>query len=593
MAGKPKKTGIIWQVALFFAVGMLTAGLITYLTQSRVSSGNVESSVENLAAEISEDVRLSFREYQAADWLLQYWYEHAGELEVDYDGGTAKEAATTEKYRALLKNHPMFSFRHATAEEVEALPPEDRKLFAEVLYSWLIARMDQIKIAYGVDYLFCVVAEDDFRTQFFLLSAAEDESQRGTEYGQVYPLGKVVTVAQEDQREAMRSAKESEGHLADAGSYVDYYSPLAMIGDRPVLIGMTYDLQNIWQVINQQTWRGVLLAVGYLLILSLICLALISFFVLQPLRKVQHNIRLYKETKDSSTVNENLSRIHSRNEIGQLSDDVMGMTKEIDDYLARIEKITGERERIVAELSLAARIQANMLPNTFPPFPDRTDFDIYASMDPAKEVGGDFYDYFLIDDRHLALAIADVSGKGVPAALFMMVSMILLHEAAAHETSPAAILREVNEKLLAHNRDGMFVSVWLGILDLETGTLTSANAGHEYPALRQPDGHFEISKNKHSLVLGAMNGIRFGEEQVRLAPGAKLFVYTDGLPEATDRSLQLYGLQRMQAALQQAEDGTPEEILRHVTADVAAFVGGAEQFDDLTMLCLVYRGPQG
>ena len=590
MAAKPKKLGIIRQVALFFAVGVLMTGAITYFTQHSTSYGNVKVSVENIAAEITEDVRLSFREYPAYEWLLEYWREHAGDMDVSYEDNNARGEKTAEKYRKLTESLPGISLRDVSAEMVEALSPEDQKLFAEVLYSRLIARMDQIKLAYRVDYLFCVVAEDDYRTQFFLLSAAEDESMRGTEYGQVYPLGHVVSLEgpHESQQQAMRFAKENEGHLADAGNYVDYYSPLSMIGDRPVLIGITYDLQGIWGMIDQQTLRGTLYAVGHHVFLSLICLALILFFVLRPLRKVQQNIRLYKETKDSAAVNDSLSRIRSRNEIGQLSDDVMGMTKEIDDYLERIEKITGERERIGTELALASRIQASMLPNKFP---ERADFDLYATMDPAKEVGGDFYDFFLLDDSHLAMVIADVSGKGIPAALFMMVSMILIHEAASRESSPSAILREVNDKICSHNPEEMFVTVWLGILDLKTGELTASNAGHEYPVLKQPDGHFEIIRNKHSLVIGAMGGIPFNELRATLSPGAKLFVYTDGLPEATDAQTQLFGLERMQASLRKAENGTPQEILKSVDADVAAFVGGAEQFDDLTMLCLEYRGP--
>ena len=250
-----------------------------------------------------------------------------------------------------------------------------------------------------------------------------------------------------------------------------------------------------------------------------------------------------------------------------------------------------ERERIEAELSLAARIQSESLQKEFPPFPDRQEFDIYASMDPAKEVGGDLYDFFLIDDDHLALVIGDVSGKGVPAALFMMLSLSLIRYVARTQSlSPAKILQTVNQEICDHNPAEMFVTVWLGILEISTGNMITANAGHEYPALKQPDGHFELVMDKHGLVIGGMEGLRYRETELHLQPGAKLFVYTDGVAEATNVREELFGTDRTIEALQDSEQGTPQEILETVDRHVRKFVGEAPQFDDMTMLCLEYRG---
>ena len=250
-----------------------------------------------------------------------------------------------------------------------------------------------------------------------------------------------------------------------------------------------------------------------------------------------------------------------------------------------------EKERISTELALATRIQASSLPKTFPPFPDRHEFDIYASMTPAKEVGGDLYDFFLVDDDHLCMVIGDVSGKGVPASLFMMLSSALIHHVAMGGQSPAKILQTVNAEICSRNPEEMFVTVWLGVLELSTGRLTAANAGHEYPALRQPDGSFELIKDKHGLVIGGMEGVRYRDYELQLQPGAKLFVYTDGVPEATSAAEELFGTERMVAALRSAEDGSTEEILQAVNQAVSAFVGNAMQFDDLTMMCLHYHGP--
>ena len=250
-----------------------------------------------------------------------------------------------------------------------------------------------------------------------------------------------------------------------------------------------------------------------------------------------------------------------------------------------------EKERISAELSLAARIQANSLPKVFPPFPERTEFDIYASMASAKEVGGDLYDFFLIDEDHLGLVIGDVSGKGVPASLFMMVATSLIRNAAMSGAGAAAALQTVNAQICARNPEEMFVTVWLGILEISTGKLTAANAGHEYPTLKAPHGRFEVIKDKHGFVLGGMDGMRYKEYQLQLEPGSKLFVYTDGLTEATNAGEELMGMDRVVAALQSCEDGSPREIIQGMNQAVRQFVGAAPQFDDLTMLCVQYNGP--
>ena len=239
------------------------------------------------------------------------------------------------------------------------------------------------------------------------------------------------------------------------------------------------------------------------------------------------------------------------------------------------------------ELKTAAGIQADMLPSVFPV---RSDFDLYASMDPAREVGGDFYDFFMIDDDRLCLIIADVSGKGVPAALFMMSSMILLQNFARAGNSPAVILEEANNRICTNNKEEMFVTVWLGILDLRTGCLTAANAGHEYPVIHRKDQPFELLKDRHGFVLGGMEGMKYKEYEVRLEAGDEIFVYTDGVPEATGKNNELYGTDRLLDALNRAGGMEPKALLAAVRMDVDRFVGNAEQFDDLTMLCVRFLG---
>ena len=251
-----------------------------------------------------------------------------------------------------------------------------------------------------------------------------------------------------------------------------------------------------------------------------------------------------------------------------------------------------ESSRLETELNMATKIQADMLPSIYPAFPERPEFDIYASMDPAKEVGGDFYDFFLVDDDHLCMVMADVSGKGVPAALFMMASKIILQNNAKLGKSPAQILTDANAAICSNNREEMFVTVWLGILELSTGKLTAANAGHEYPVMRKANGQFELVKDKHGFVIGGMEGLRYKEYELQMEPGSKLFLYTDGVPEATNSEDKLFGTERMLEALNKDASAMPKSILAQVRSDVDGFVKDAEQFDDLTMLCLEYRGDE-
>ncbi|MBQ3865571.1 MAG: SpoIIE family protein phosphatase [Clostridia bacterium] len=277
-------------------------------------------------------------------------------------------------------------------------------------------------------------------------------------------------------------------------------------------------------------------------------------------------------------------------EIEVLAESFAALSAKTREYIEQITTITAEKERIGTELALATRIQADMLPNIYPAFPDRSEFDIFASMAPAREVGGDFYDFFLVDKDHLCMVMADVSGKGVPAALFMMASRIILASFAKQGKSPADILYNTNETICQNNREEMFVTVWLGILEISTGRLTAANAGHEYPVLKQAGGQFELVKDKHGFVIGGMGGAKYREYELQLTPGSKLFLYTDGVPEATNAENELFGVERMLAALNENADAAPEGLLKGVRRAVDGFVKEAEQFDDLTMLSIEYRG---
>ena len=333
---------------------------------------------------------------------------------------------------------------------------------------------------------------------------------------------------------------------------------------------------------------GIAMLIG-VTVLMLAAALIMSKRIVKPLNTITKRISELSETNLEFKMED---AYKTGDEVEELAESFAGISHKTVEYLETIKRVTAEKERLGAELSLATQIQESMLPHIVPAFPDRKDFDIIGSMDPAKEVGGDFYDYFLIDDDHLGMIIADVSGKGVPAALFMMASKIILQSVAMLGGSPAEILTKTNEAICSNNETQMFVTVWVGILELSTGKLKCANAGHEYPAFKRHDGSFALYKDKHGFVIGGLEGAKYKEYEMQLEPGDKLFVYTDGVPEATDADEELFGTGRMVEALNQEKDAPPMELLKTVRRAVDNFVQNAEQFDDMTMLCLEYKGPK-
>lgn len=260
-------------------------------------------------------------------------------------------------------------------------------------------------------------------------------------------------------------------------------------------------------------------------------------------------------------------------------------------YVDQVQRVTAEKERIGAELTMANAIQRSQLPRLFPPFPNRHEFNLFATMKPAKEVGGDFYDFFMVDNDHVALVMADVSGKGVPAALFMMVTRMLIKSRLQSGESPSEALTNVNRQLCESNELGFFVTAWLAVLEISTGKGVAVNAGHEHPVLRRSGEKYELILYRHSLALAALDGVQFRQHEFQLCPGDSIFVYTDGVTEATSSEKELFGTDRMLEALNKAPDAEPEEILATVMGEINRFMDGEDQFDDITMLCLKYNGP--
>ena len=319
--------------------------------------------------------------------------------------------------------------------------------------------------------------------------------------------------------------------------------------------------------------------------------------VIDPLKRLESSSASFVASNKTAVTPDELKfddpGIHTNDEMESLSNSLMDMFNNMKNYMSDLVTVTKEKERIGSELTVATKIQADMLPKIFPAFPGRNEFDLYASMDPAKEVGGDFYDFFMLDDHRIGLVIADVSGKGVPAALFMVISKTLLKNRALMGGTPSEIVGYVNEQLNEGNEADMFVTIWYAEFDLFTGKGIAVNAGHEHPAIyRAETGRYDLDVYRHSPICGTMPGMNFREHEFELKPGDRMFVYTDGLPEATNSQKELFGTDRMLKVLNNNIDATVHELLFEVTNAVDEFVGEADQFDDLTMLAFYYKGPQ-
>ena len=361
-------------------------------------------------------------------------------------------------------------------------------------------------------------------------------------------------------------------------------------GEVVALVGARMEIQGIEALVT----RYLPIVIGTVMLV----IAIAAFLMYRTIRKrVIHPINTLnseagqmaqhiEQRKQSEIV------IRTGDEIEELSLAFNKMNADILEYMRRWEEESKKKQQIQADLNAAKAIQEGALPTNFTAVSDKNGFDIYASMTPAKEVGGDFYDFFFIDDNHLAFEIADVSGKGVPAAMFMMLTKILISERAAEGGTPAEILEAVNRRLCKENDADMFVTVWLGILDVSTGRVTAVNAGHENPALCRAGQEFVLLEQAHGFVLSGMEGIRYRNVEIQLEKGDKLFLYTDGVAEATRKDFQMFGTQRLIEYLNKNTDKTPQMLLDTIKREVLAFTGDNEQFDDITMLCIEYKGEQ-
>jgi len=506
-------------------------------------------------------------------------------------------AVIAVQYRARMERaYSDLAFGMATYAANFIDPEKTREYYktrkTDDYYKEVCQQLMKAKQAMGLKYFYVVVPE---RKQMVYIYDGADGSSPDEETAQLgdaddyYGDGDRVmhnAFSPDSEHVILITRNEEYGYLASA------YVPILDKRHMPVALA-SVDISM--DMIDSQIRQMILLSMMLSLAVMIVCIAAYYFFmrraVIRPLNLLAGAARDFTSSRErTGELAMSRVKISSKDEIGDLFHAMTKMELDLNQYMANLKAATAERERIGAELNIAMKIQADMLPRSFPAFPARRDFDIYATMTPTKEVGGDFYDFFLVDETHLALVIADVSGKGVPAALFMAIARTMIKNRTLVGGSPSEILFDVNNQLCEGNASQFFVTVWLGILDLTTGKGVAANAGHEHPIVRRKDGEFELVVYRHGPAVATLEGMKFREHEFELHPGDTLFVYTDGVPEATNTENVLYGYERLLKAMNANKSRTLKELLEAVHADVNTFVGEAPQFDDLTMLALRFDG---
>ncbi|WP_196229260.1 PP2C family protein-serine/threonine phosphatase [Butyrivibrio fibrisolvens] len=580
------KQALPW-IACLFLITAIVNGICIYSSNSK---NYVASTCRTMQA-ILVQVRNSLTEYKSLSWLLNYWQDHSDEMDLPGD-----RLNRSSQIQRLLLDHEYESLYSITPEQTESLSEEEQRIFAEECYLLLMPEFSSMKNSFNLTEITFEIVLDDTNIFPLFQGIQEGEKSFGGNFcalGEAWPfdINEQPGIREMYESKEDKAFFEEKSSLADAENreYLMGYLQVPVDGNLKCHLTAIQRITNIRKSIVDSARSIELINAVLLFICAVIILHMIYSKIIDPLTRIMSFLSDYAKTKNTKDIVQKLLTIEADNELGRLADDCSDMITGIERYSKEKQRMLIETERINTELELAARIQKDMIPGDFSAFNDRTDLDLYGSMTPAKSVGGDFYDFFFLDEDHMYIAIADVSGKGIPAAMFMMLTKNILANNAREGKSPAKILTDSNTAILMQNKELMFLTVWVAILEISTGKLTMANAGHERPALLKTGGEFELLNDKHGYVLGVRKGKQYTEEVIELEKGSKIFVYTDGVVEAIDSEKEQFGTDRMLQALNRVAKESPKQLLDEVRSSVDAFVEEEEQFDDLTMLCLEYK----
>ena len=457
-------------------------------------------------------------------------------------------------------------------------------------FTTLYDTLYKIKTANNVLSLYISYMDSESMTGIYIIDA--DKTETGCPTGTwdiIYPQNYEAMKHPENGFEAYITDTEEYGWLCSAGAAV-----LDDSGKAVAHVFTDISMESVMADRQAFLMRLCAILIGITTVITLALIKVVNTALVKPINSLASAASSYVEAKEEGEVSAlALLDIHTGDEVENLSHALKRMERDINGYIENLTHVTAEKERIGAELSVATHIQASMLPCIFPAFPNRREFDIYATMTPAKEVGGDFYDFFLVDDDHLAVVIADVSGKGVPAALFMVIAKTLIKDHTQSGKPPEEVFTEVNRQLCEANDENLFVTAWMGVLEISTGKLVYVNAGHNPPVIGRKNGETEFLRSRPGFVLAGLDFTKYRAGSLELMPGDLLYLYTDGVTEAMNTAQELYGEERLKRTLDANVSAAPEEIFKAVKKDLDDFVADAPQFDDITMLAMRYLCREG
>jgi sigma-B regulation protein RsbU (phosphoserine phosphatase) len=454
-------------------------------------------------------------------------------------------------------------------------------------YDWLSQEFTRFKSQFsGIAFLYLFYPEEE---QFiYILEAIRpgDDPEKISSMGDSFEYGEMELAHLVPDIKAGRASSELiMGADVGYGETVSAWAPVFdSDGKVAAMVEADCSLANLSAVIREYALRIIGVQLLFMLLVLLLVIEILQRNVTRPVGQLSKMVESYEHGSVTQP------KFRHEDELQMLGNSFAEMTERINAYTQEVARATEEQGRISAEYNVAKQIQTDILPSVFPAFPERRDFDIYASLYSSKEICGDFYDFFLIDEDHLCMVVGDVSGKGVPAAMFMVIVKTLIKNRALQGFSPAEVLQNVSEQVLEGNNAGMFTTVWLAVLELSTGKGLAANAGQEHPALRHAGKRFELQEYRHSPPVGAMEGVRFRDHGFQLEPGDTLFVYTDGVKASKNPKEEPFGKERILEALNREPGATPSVLLQTMKSAIDSFYGEAQQTDDLTMLSLKYYG---
>ena len=590
-----KKKSLIKLFALVFVIftvaTILITGGMTYATQTASYHEECITDMRRITTSLANRIESEGTEFQD----LKDWYkEHPDLVQVPVDFEADLPVSRDAFNAYVAKNYPGKVYgKDITLDDLDL---EGQRLYVNYAFERWFTEFFNAVDDFDLSYVYFIYPESEADLTMNYMFDPTMETTETKDGRVILKLGDIVYEDPSIHKymwEAWNQGETQNGFDSldnEFGHVYTYCVPVKVNGEKVGLLCSEISVDYVNSQIMSNGLMQALVTALVLIAMTTILYLLLRKRILERIVRIEKQINEYSDTKDPAVADKIIKNAGEMDEIGRLATSFGKMITALEDYMVNLQRVTAEKERIDADLSIATQIQADMLPNIFPAFPEKKELSIFASMTPAKEVGGDFYDLFLVDDKHIALVIADVSGKGVPAALFMVIAKTLIKNRLQTGESPAEALSIVNNQLCEGNESQFFVTVWLAVIDLETGDGYEVNAGHEYPAIRRGNGKYELIKTKHMPAVAFMDGLKYRQSEIHLDPGDRLFVYTDGVPEATNANNELFGNDRLLAALNRNPDAAPSELLPSVKKEIDEFVGDAPQFDDITMLGFVYHG---